>query len=51
MFLLVYTVERGYNEDPVVMKNICKSSRIIVKYVETNLAVTNSTIMNSQNKI
>ena len=51
MFLLVYTVEPSYNEDPVVMKNICKSSRIIVKYVETNLAVTNSTITNSQNKI
>ena len=51
MFLLVYTVEPSYNEDPVVMKNICKSSRIIVKYVETNLAVTNSTITHSQNKI
>ena len=51
MFLLVYTVERGYNKDPVVTKNICKFSRIIVKYVETNLAVTNSTTTNSQNNI
>ena len=36
-----------YNEGPVTTNNIWKPSRITVKYVETNPAITNPAILKS----
>ena len=37
-----FIVAPRYNEDPIIMNNIWKPSRITVKYVETNPAITKS---------
>ena len=39
--------EPRYNEDPVITNNIWKPSRISVKYMETNPAITNPAITKS----
>ena len=44
------TVAPCYNEDPVITNNTWKPGRITVKYVETNLAITNPAIWNPRYK-